>query len=63
VRDPQARLYHPRNVNQCRHHRTRIERLTAAAKKDTRRHTHRDATMILIAYRHGLKASELVGVR
>ncbi len=40
-----------------------VERLTAAAKKDTRRHTHRDATMTLLAYRHGLRASELIGVR
>src|SRR3712207_6633511 len=40
-----------------------VERLIAAAKKDTRRHPHRDATMILLAYRHGLRASELVGVR
>jgi type 1 fimbriae regulatory protein FimE len=40
-----------------------VERLIAAAKKDTRRHTHRDATMILLAYRHGLRASELIGVR
>src|SRR5262245_66176820 len=27
------------------------------------RHGHRDATMILIAYRHGLRASELVALR
>jgi integrase len=27
------------------------------------RHGHRDSTMILIAYRHGLRASELVGLR
>src|SRR5215469_4567963 len=27
------------------------------------RYGHRDATMILIAYRHGLRASELVGLR
>ncbi len=40
-----------------------VERLTTFAKKDTRRHTHRDATMILMAYRHGLRASELVSVR
>jgi type 1 fimbriae regulatory protein FimB/type 1 fimbriae regulatory protein FimE len=40
-----------------------VERLIAAAKRDMRRHTHRDATMILLAYRHGLRASELVGAR
>src|SRR5215218_4179124 len=40
-----------------------VERLIAAAKKDMRRHPHRDATMLLLAYRHGLRASELIGVR
>jgi integrase len=35
-----------------------IETLMAAAHKSSR-HGHRDATMILIAYRHGLRASEV----
>ena len=35
-----------------------IERLMAAARKSNR-YGHRDATMILIGYRHGLRASEL----
>src|ERR1700746_2014355 len=35
-----------------------IERLMAAARKSSR-YGHRDATMILIGYRHGLRASEL----
>jgi integrase len=35
-----------------------IERLMEAGRK-TSRYGHRDATMILIAYRHGLRASEL----
>jgi integrase len=34
-----------------------VERLIAAAKDG--RHGHRDATMLLVAYRHGLRASEL----
>ena len=34
-----------------------VEKLIAAAKGN--RHGHRDATMILIAFRHGLRASEL----
>src|SRR5262245_32815200 len=34
-----------------------IERLMAAARKSSR-YGHRDATMILIGYRHGLRASE-----
>jgi type 1 fimbriae regulatory protein FimB/type 1 fimbriae regulatory protein FimE len=38
-----------------------IERLLDAAK--TNRHGHRDGTMLLVAYRHGLRASELVDLR
>jgi integrase len=36
-----------------------IDKLIAAARA-TGRYGHRDATMILLAYRHGLRASELV---
>src|SRR4051812_48200830 len=38
-----------------------VELLMAHARKPPR-HGHRDATMILIAYRHGLRASEVVGL-
>jgi integrase len=38
-----------------------VERLMEAAKGN--RWGHRDATMILVAYRHGLRASELVDLR
>jgi site-specific recombinase XerD len=38
-----------------------VERLMEAAKG--KRHGHRDATMILVAYRHGLRVSELVDLR
>jgi type 1 fimbriae regulatory protein FimB/type 1 fimbriae regulatory protein FimE len=38
-----------------------IAALMAAARQN--RYGHRDATMILIAFRHGLRASELVGLR
>ena len=38
-----------------------IERLIEAAKQN--RSGHRDATAILVAYRHGLRASELVTLR
>ena len=38
-----------------------IEKLIAAAKSN--RWGHRDATMILVAYRHGLRVSELVDFR
>ena len=40
---------------------TEVDRLMNAAKKN--RWGHRDSTMILVAYRHGLRASELVDLR
>jgi len=39
-----------------------VEALAVAAAK-LGRHGHRDATMIRLAYRHGLRVSELVGLR
>jgi integrase len=39
-----------------------IEKLIQAAKK-LGRHRHRDSSMILIAYRHGLRVSELISMR
>ena len=39
-----------------------VEMLMDSAKK-TGRHGHRDATLILLAYRHGLRVSELVSLR
>ena len=39
-----------------------VNKLMDAARKHGR-HGHRDATMILIAYRHGLRASELVDLQ
>src|SRR6516165_5948148 len=38
-----------------------VERLMATARKN--RWGHRDATMLLVAYRHGLRVSELVDLR
>src|SRR4051794_15861843 len=38
-----------------------VDRLIAAAKAN--RHGQRDATMILVAYRHGLRVSELTDLR
>src|SRR5262249_38159116 len=40
---------------------TEVERLMDAARDN--RWGHRDATAILIAYRHGLRSSEVVGLR
>jgi integrase len=70
------RLIHPSNEKRAVHlrrrpnaeYRTRehlteaeVERLVEAAKAN--RHGPRDATMILIAFRHGLRASELCRLR
>jgi len=38
-----------------------VEQLIKAAGEN--RHGHRDATMLLVAYRHGLRAAELVNLR
>ena len=38
-----------------------VERLIGAAKQN--RSGHRDATAILVAYRHGLRSPELVALR
>ena len=38
-----------------------VERLVEVAKRN--RYGHRDATMILVAYRHGLRVAELVDLR
>lgn len=48
---------------QSRQHLTRdeVESLVAAAR-ERGRHGHRDATMIQLAYRHGLRVTELVSV-
>src|SRR5215831_18124764 len=40
--------------------RHEVEKVMDAARKN--RYGHRDATMILIAFRHGLRASELVSL-
>jgi integrase len=38
-----------------------VERLIKSVNR--KRHSHRDATMVLVAYRHGLRVSELVDLR
>ena len=55
----------PRNADRRgREHLTpeEIEKVIAAAGK-VGRYGHRDATMILMAYRHGLRVSELISLR
>jgi integrase len=58
---PPGRL--PNNEYRKREHLTaaEIDKLIEAAKGN--RHGHRDATMILVAYRHGLRASEICELR
>ena len=62
-----GRVPPPRRKNsevRSREHLTpdEVERLIASAKS-VGRHGHRDATLILVAYRHGLRVSELVALR
>jgi type 1 fimbriae regulatory protein FimB/type 1 fimbriae regulatory protein FimE len=62
---PQRRipLRRPNAELRTREHLTEpeVKRLIEAAKGN--RHGHRDATMILVAFRHGLRASELVDLQ
>lgn len=59
---PPAKM--PNAIRRSREHLTpsEIDRLIAAARR-LGRHGHRDATMILLACRHGLRVSELVSLR
>jgi type 1 fimbriae regulatory protein FimB/type 1 fimbriae regulatory protein FimE len=59
----QTPLRKPNAELRTREHLTEseVEKLVEAAKSN--RNGHRDATMILIAYRHGLRASELCDLR
>src|SRR6476646_3724129 len=59
-----VRLTRPSNAHLCaREYLTEaeVERLMKAGTRN--RWGHRDATMILVAYRHGLRASEVVDLR
>ena len=62
TRTPPIRV--PNSVRRTREHLTpgEVERIIAAASK-TGRHGHRDATLLLIAYRHALRVGELVALR
>ena len=56
-------LRRPNSELRSREHltETEVEKLIEAAKGN--RHGHRDATMVLVAYRHGLRASEICDLR
>src|SRR5674476_871070 len=53
----------PNSELRSREHLTEseVEKLIEAAKGN--RYSHRDATMLLVAYRHGLRASEICDLR
>jgi integrase len=58
----------PRHLNSAsrtREHLTpdEVERMIAAARQAGGRVAERDALLIMMAYRHGLRASELAGMR
>jgi integrase len=54
----------PNKERRSREHLTEheVETIARAASKRGR-HGHRDRTMILLCFRHGLRASELCGLR
>ena len=56
-------LRRPNSELRSREHltETEVEKLIEAAKAN--RYGHRDATMLLVAYRHGLRASEICDLR
>jgi len=56
-------LRRPNSELRSREHltETEVEKLIEAARGN--RYSHRDATMILVAYRHGLRASEVCDLR
>ena len=56
-------LRRPNSELRSREHltETEVEKLIEAARSN--RHGHRDATMVLVAYRHGLRASEICDLR
>ena len=58
-----APLRRPNSEFRSREHltETEVEKLIDAAKSN--RYGHRDATMLFVAYRHGLRASEVTDLR
>jgi integrase len=56
-------LRRPNSELRSREHLTETEVLKLIETARGNRHGHRDATMILIAYRHGFRASEICDLR
>src|SRR3954469_5941272 len=53
----------PNTDYRTREYLTEVEVEKPIAAAGDNRHGHHDATMVLVAFRHGLRASELVGLR
>ena len=58
-------LRQPNRASRTREHLTpdEVERLIAAARRGDGRLAERDALLIMMAYRHGFRASELIALR
>jgi type 1 fimbriae regulatory protein FimB/type 1 fimbriae regulatory protein FimE len=63
VRRPPPKRKRNRDVRSREYLTPREVDALITAKKGIGRHRHRNATLILVAYRHGLRASELVRLR
>ena len=63
MHDPMPPRKAPNATRRSREYLTprEVDLLIAAARR-LGRHGHRDATMVLLAYRHGLRVSELVAL-
>lgn len=62
MRNPSRRMQNTDRRNREHLTPSEVEALIAAAR-GIGRHRHRDATMILIAFRHALRVSELIALR
>jgi type 1 fimbriae regulatory protein FimB/type 1 fimbriae regulatory protein FimE len=64
-RDNRQPVRQPNQASRAREYLTpdEVERMIAAARRTGGRLAERDALLIMIAYRHGLRASELIALR
>jgi integrase len=64
-RDNQPPIRRPNQASRAREYLTpdEVERMIAAARRASGRLAERDALLIMMAYRHGLRASELIALR
>src|SRR5215469_17431768 len=64
-REDQPPLRQPNQASRTREYLTsdEVERMITAARRGDGRLAERDALLIMMAYRHGLRASELIALR